>query len=331
MSKNTRLELPQDRSLPFFSYGIFKPGELGFLQLKDVIDYVVYPCEVAGYLLDRDTLPIYVNSQKNGISGKGRERVSGALIYFCPEKREEAYEKISRFEPQEHYEWKTVKLCNKSSDTNILQGIDEEIEKGTIEVEEKFITENDAGEKVYSWDSSTDPYFSQGLPYIKKCIKMCKQISGKASFMPIQSSEVQTLFHLQMFYMFLWVIIERYFTYRYGLTRKATQPAFEDMSKDPAFIRALEEHLQREDTLFKASQPSNGPFILNKDNPFGCLKYYKEARNNTVHRGKSSFDRDKDILEKSLYELSFIFSEVYDDAKRQSQTMACQFLREICS
>ena len=31
------MELPQNTNLPFFSYGIFKPGELAFHRIKDYV------------------------------------------------------------------------------------------------------------------------------------------------------------------------------------------------------------------------------------------------------------------------------------------------------
>jgi hypothetical protein len=44
------MERPNDITLPFFAYGIFRPGQLGFFQLKDLVNDITDPSEIAGTL-----------------------------------------------------------------------------------------------------------------------------------------------------------------------------------------------------------------------------------------------------------------------------------------
>jgi hypothetical protein len=52
------MQQPINISHPFFAYGIFRPGQLGFFQLKDLVSEILDPNEIAGSLLLRDGLPI---------------------------------------------------------------------------------------------------------------------------------------------------------------------------------------------------------------------------------------------------------------------------------
>ena len=82
---------PNDINLPFFAYGVFRKGELGFLSISDLVSRVVEPCSVTGSLLLRDGLPI--------IDPAGRSNVPGSLISFREGLNSEAYDRIDRLEP----------------------------------------------------------------------------------------------------------------------------------------------------------------------------------------------------------------------------------------
>ena len=94
--------IPEDISLPFFAYGLFRPGQLAFFQLRELVSNV-QPAQVPGKLLLRDGLPILVLSQ-------GQGRIEGALLTFLPEKAADAYDRISEMEPDNHYRWKEEKI-----------------------------------------------------------------------------------------------------------------------------------------------------------------------------------------------------------------------------
>lgn len=57
----------------FFAYGLFKPGQLAFHKIQDLVKDSL-DAKVVGKLKDRDGIPIYVN--------EGNNHVKGALIFF---------------------------------------------------------------------------------------------------------------------------------------------------------------------------------------------------------------------------------------------------------
>jgi hypothetical protein len=80
------MQRPININHPFFAYGIFRPGQLGFFQLKDLVSEILDPNEIAGSLLLRDGLPI--------IDPNGHGSVKGALLCFATAKAaEEAYDR----------------------------------------------------------------------------------------------------------------------------------------------------------------------------------------------------------------------------------------------
>ena len=68
------MERPADIGRPFFAYGLFRPGQLAFFQVRELVSNVTDPTQIAGSLLLRDGLPI-IDSAGNGC-------VKGALMTF---------------------------------------------------------------------------------------------------------------------------------------------------------------------------------------------------------------------------------------------------------
>src|SRR5437867_1426934 len=106
------MEHPADVGRPFFAYGLFRPGQLAFFQLRELVSNVAEPVEVAGSLLLRDGLPI--------IDAAGHGRVKGALMTFVPERAAAAYDRISAMEPDKHYRWHEAQADGKP--VNVLVG-----------------------------------------------------------------------------------------------------------------------------------------------------------------------------------------------------------------
>ena len=67
--------LPADLSLPFFTYGIFRPGEIPFIGIQEYIDRVE-PTKLQGQLVFRDGVLLYKNDDDS------EDQVPGYLIYF---------------------------------------------------------------------------------------------------------------------------------------------------------------------------------------------------------------------------------------------------------
>jgi hypothetical protein len=93
---------PPDRyeSLPFFAYGVFKPGELAFFRIAKYVE----SCregKIQGCLLDRDGLPIASRSSTGTIPGY--------ILWFREKDRQNAYDEICDLEPTAQYDWATTR------------------------------------------------------------------------------------------------------------------------------------------------------------------------------------------------------------------------------
>ena len=56
--------LPSQVELPFFSYGLFRPGQIGFGRLRQFVTSDEAEWHVKGQLLDRDGLPVLDREKK---------------------------------------------------------------------------------------------------------------------------------------------------------------------------------------------------------------------------------------------------------------------------
>lgn len=62
-----RCTAPQDISGLFFAYGIFRPGELAFFQIREFLQEVSNPAYATGSLRLRDGLPIFNLGGRNSV------------------------------------------------------------------------------------------------------------------------------------------------------------------------------------------------------------------------------------------------------------------------
>ena len=81
------MDNPPNLNLPFFADGVFKPGQLAFFQLKDLVSEVSAPTKIRGTLLLRDGLPI--------IDEAGHGEVTGVILRFSDDSILEAYRRIA--------------------------------------------------------------------------------------------------------------------------------------------------------------------------------------------------------------------------------------------
>ena len=92
------MDHPVDLKRPFFAYGIFRPGELGFFQLREFVGKIEQPSQVTGCLRLRDGLPI--------LDRAGSGMVTGTLLHFATAQAAEgAYGRITALEPEKQYRW----------------------------------------------------------------------------------------------------------------------------------------------------------------------------------------------------------------------------------
>jgi hypothetical protein len=109
------MNLPDDTSLPFFSYGLFRPGQIGYGRVRPFVRAAEDGWAIRGELLERDGLPII---------GQGEDLIPGWLIQFDPSQSSDAYSEINLVEPDKLYLWKSARVSRGGleEEANVLFG-----------------------------------------------------------------------------------------------------------------------------------------------------------------------------------------------------------------
>jgi hypothetical protein len=168
------MESPVNISLPFFAYGVFRPGQLGFFQLKELVYHTTPSSQIRGRLLLRDGLPI--------LDPDGSGFVKGVLLQFHVERAAEAYGQIAALEPDNHYRWGQAPANGIS--TNVLFG--RYPKKGSVPCEED------------EWNGWDDPLFTSALEVVEETLNSNNQFEW----------DLKPVFRLQMAYLLLWSAID---------------------------------------------------------------------------------------------------------------------------
>jgi len=274
------MDSPDDPSLPFFAYGMFKPGQIAFFRLKELVRGLPQPTSIKGTLLLRDGLPI--------VDPQGEHSVQGVLLNFQDDKADEAYLRIATLEPDKHYSWGETQVGNARA--NVLLGRNPR--KGSIACEEE-------------WDGWTDPLFTSALDVVDETLSLNKQFDWS----------LKPLFRLQMAYLLLWSAIERYVSLRYHLGDKATAKVLH-LASEPAFKDALQQQVKERREVHRADRPEDKE-LLDSSCPEKSLRYYYQIRSNITHRGKA-VGRDHDRLLEAGEQLNQIFRCVLSAARAEA-------------
>lgn len=277
--------------LPFFAYGIFKPGQLGFLRVQEFVEYIEPKCELDGTLRERDGLPI--------IDEEGEGRVQGSLLFFGKQEAVAAYSMVNEIEPEKHYKWDVgeIRTTRGIQKATVLFG--KNPRKGSSPFEQQ------------DWDGKKDPLFTSALEVVHEIMESNTQFEW----------DLKPLFRLQMAYLLLWSSIERYVSLRYHLGDKVTAKV-NHMAEEEAFVLGLQEQVLEGRRIYRADRP-NEKVQLDPSKPKESLLYYYQVRSNITHRGKAA-TRDFDTLKHSLEELHKIFRKVLDTAFRDSESASLQ-------
>lgn len=272
---------PVNASLPFFAYGVFKPGELAFLQLKELVTKCS-DCTIRAALRIRDGLPIAALNSQNTLPG--------TLIEFQTGLAEEAYRRIAKLEPKTQYRWDIADT--RFGRANALLG--RSPMKGSISA--------DGG----VWNGAEDPLFTAALEVIEEVLRQNQRFEW----------DLKPLFRLEMAYLLLWTAIERYASLRYHLAERATEKVIK-IAEEEAFMNAVKDEVTEQREIYRADDPCE-KFVLDSNNPKKAIKYYYQIRHNLVHRGKG-VPHDHERLAQSLRELLAIFRAVLNAAFREAQ------------
>lgn len=282
-STSETLSSPQRTDLPYFAYGLFKPGELAHQHIEPLLDGDPVPARIPGALYVRDGLPL--------LELGGRGFVLGYLMFFREDCAYEAYARISAFEPKKHYKWDEVRLEGVGKLANALIG--RRPECASIRHEEGV------------WTGRRDPVLTAGL----KAVGEVADKHAREEFVsaPPDVFDWPRLFKLQMAYLFLWTVIERYTALSYGPTLDPMKKVIH-LGEDPAFARAVKQTVTRVDKVYDSRNPKNRE-KLDPDEAISSAKYYYAVRSNLSHRGKGAW-KDGEIIRRSLGELQAIMSLV---------------------
>ncbi len=268
-SREQNIFVPKDIHLPFFSYGVFKPGELAFIRIKDLV-IRCSDSSIAASLRIRDGLPLAMPDP----SGK----LQGSLIQFRQGSEEAAYRRIAELEPQTQYRWEAT--ATESGRANYLAGV--KPMKGSIVPDEDL------------WNGQQDPLFTVALDVVAETLQQNERFDWN----------LKPLFRLEMAYLLLWTAVERYASLRYHLGNKASKK-ITNIAREAAFKAALSEHVVEAREVCRADDPTE-KHTLDSDSPERAIDYYYQIRSNLVHRGKG-VPLDHERIEKSLRELLAIF------------------------
>lgn len=270
-----------DAALPFFAYGMFMPGELGWLRVRDYVARVDPSFTVRGELLERDGLVV--------LDAEGSARAAGMILLFREHVSADAYRAIDELEPSHQYTWQVVEAKAPEGTTTVNALLGRSPRKGSKPLEGP-------------WSGRTDPLFTEGLSTVEALIHE----SGD------EPVGLPAFFRTQAAYLLLWSIVERYATFRYGLAGDSIAQNLRSVAEDPSFREALRTHVKRRDRIQRSDRPSDHE-TLDPERPAKSIYYYYQLRSNVAHRGKAAI-RDQERLMDSCRELLKVFRDVLKQA-----------------
>ena len=271
--------------LPFFSYGIFRPGEIPFLGIEHYIEKIE-KLTIKGCVQIRDGVFLF--------SEQYEDDVNGYLIHFKSHLCENAYNFINSLEPNKIFRW-SEKLDKNNNPFNILIG--RSPNKGSESIQE---LDN-------NYSTTKDPYFTTGIAMLND-FKL-----------PEWDWELKGSFEVQMRYMFLWTIIERFTFLRYSLGADSNK-RIQLLEKNEYFIEGIKKYVTNERKIFNTQNLDHE--ILKLDNPKKAIKFYYQVRSNLTHRGKG-ISKDYYILIECYNELfniiQFVIKNTLDECKTNKE------------
>ena len=277
--------------LPFFAYGIFKPGQLAYSRIEEFVDVEkTYKTDIHYPMRIRDGIPLIIPTE-----GSEYSTTIGFLIYFKEGCGEKAYDVIRKSLPKKLYHWENIKVDDIPS--NVLMSYSK---KGSA------FPENDINE----FKGEKDPFFTDAIDLIEK------NLNDKTLYDRIDFEDLTPFFKLQMNYMLLWSAIERYTSLKYDFQTKGKNN--KDFANEESFDKALKKHVNLKNYSRKQvySAEDIKMYRLDLNEPEFCINFYYTIRCNVVHRGKSSYN-DERLLKRSLQDLLNIFKDVLADTFKE--------------
>lgn len=310
------MNLPKNTNLPFFAYGIFKPGQMACKHLEPYIDTEKSTrYRIKGRLAMRDGLLLLDPKIKI-------QEIEGYKIQFLEGKEQEAYEQIMEKEPEKFYKWNEG--SSKNLGINFLElrspkkGIDKEYKTSFIDT--------DKIEKEEYLIGFEDPFFSLGLGLLDEKLEFN---TNNIEFNIPNASLFRGLFKNQMRYLLLCTIVER-FAFMSIKFNNATTKAWNAVGNMNAFRISfnkmkkefnLTDEILGKRTIFSTNEIKPTKYSVfksesdeSKKNP---MDFYYQLRNNITHRGKGVGGKSIE-LNQYIRELKFLIRDLIDQEKQHA-------------
>ena len=278
------LKLPADISLPFFAYGLFRPGELAYPLIREFVD-VKTEGELPKAHFVRDGLALLHRDQ----AGKTK----GSVLQFKIDACRSAYEKIAAFEPWTQYTWGTAKV---------------EMNDGAVLVNVLFgkspKSGSDHGDAMNNqpWSGRHDPLFYSGLEVVQETLENAGEFN----------LDMKPTLRIQSAYLLLFSIIERFASHSCSLRKDEPVSKVNTLADTPEFASALKAVVQTKRKVRRSWDGAHDNVSLDPEKPVKAMGYYYQVRSTATHAGKSGI-RDHEILQTCTKELLEIFRRVRDD------------------
>ena len=309
------MKLPNDIKIPFFSYGLFRPGEIAFQIISKYVDFnKIEKRNIEGSLKLRDGLIIF--------DEKGNDKVHGYMFYFKNGMESLAYEAINRLEPENYYAWNDGQ-SKYHGEFNILVG--RSVKKG--------VDEERGSNDPLIWDKLFDSIWSD--PFIINGFNLLDEYSKKKISIQTLSKDFkwdeESLFNdylsYQMFYIFLCSILERIMFLNGGFgvrpnkqlnlfsedqTLKGVFNLLVNAPEFPQFKSSFKREIFRSDNPSESVEWNFNP--SDEVNVKEVMFYYYSLRSNITHRGKSGIQK-LGTLKESFEELLFILKNFWIEKK----------------
>ncbi|EKD27120.1 MAG: hypothetical protein ACD_79C00865G0001 [uncultured bacterium] len=272
------MAIPKNPNISFFDYGLFKPGEIGYLQISDYVEDVISNVSITGDLLDRGGIPV--------LDDDGLGKVNGFIIIFKKEFSKFAYEKILSEDLKQFYKWKSLKTYIESHQITIEHNVLCKISKKNSF---NLIKEG-------SWQGNRSSLFKEGLETVKEYIDSTKSFN----------LDERCFVKLQMAYFLLWTIIDFHVFLRYQ-NLSDSKLKLQCLADDKIFNSAFKSVVK--DNRFFYNIFHSEEYILNPGDVLSSLEYYYQqllSMNSQWDFSSHNFT----CLKKSLNELYNVFVKV---------------------
>lgn len=313
------MNLPKDISKPFFSYGIFRPGEIAFQIISKYVDLnKIENKTIKGTLKLRDGILIFDQN--------GNDSIQGYLLFFNEGAELSAYESIVNVEPGNYYTWSEDQSKFKNQ-FNILHG--RTLDKGIDE--EKGVNDPKIWNNLFDsiWN---DPFIINGFNMLEHYTKESPRLNKQYEQLPW---EEESLFNdylkYQMLYLFLSSILERimFLNGGFGINPNKQVTLFsKDKTLQTVFNKIVtnDDFLQFKNSFYRKIYAANNPtshanWTYNTSSNIHyeqAMKYYYQLRSNIIHRGKSGINKNIE-LRASFEELKFILKTFWEEKKAESK------------